>query len=102
MPGVGDAQKWQAAYNFARLLNQRNRNREALSVMSEVRKYTEIIARLNAVPDPEGAEYEALIGVPGMATTGMQPQSVTHIIIILFIIVGNAVYFITRRRGAQA
>ena len=48
------------------------------------------------------AEYEALVGVPGMATTGMQPQSVTHIIIILFIIVGNAVYFITRRRGNPA
>lgn len=48
------------------------------------------------------AEYETLVGVPGLATTGMQPQSVTHIIIILFIIVGNAVYFTTRRRGAQA
>ena len=48
------------------------------------------------------AEYEALIGVPGMATTGMQPQSVTHVIIILFIVIGNAVYFITRRRAAQA
>ena len=48
------------------------------------------------------AEYESLVGVPGRATTGMQPQSVTHLIIILFIVTGNAVYFITRRRGAQA
>ena len=45
------------------------------------------------------AEYEALVGAPGLGTTGMQPQSVTHLIIILFILVGNTVYFITRRRG---
>ncbi len=45
------------------------------------------------------AEYETIIGVPGSATAGMEPQSVTHLIIILFILLGNTVYFMTRRRS---
>lgn len=48
------------------------------------------------------AEYETLIDRPADATAGMQPQSVTHLIIILFIILGNSVYFMTRRRGGKA
>lgn len=48
------------------------------------------------------AEYETLIGVPGSATAGMEPQSVTHLIIIVFILLGNGVYFTTRRRGGKA
>ena len=48
------------------------------------------------------AEYEELVEAPGQATEGMQPQSVTHVIIILFIILGNAAYFISRRRGGRA
>ena len=48
------------------------------------------------------AEYETLVDTPGRATAGMEPQSVTHMIIILFIILGNAVYFTTRRRGGKA
>jgi hypothetical protein len=43
------------------------------------------------------AEYETLIGHPGMATTGMSSQSATHIIIIAFIALGNIVYFSSRR-----
>ena len=42
------------------------------------------------------AEYEALIGHPGGATAGMSPQSVTHLIIVFFILVGNAAYFAAR------
>ena len=48
------------------------------------------------------AEYETLIGEPGQATVGMQPQSVTHLIIVLFIILGNTVYFLSRRQAAKA
>jgi len=35
------------------------------------------------------AEYEAMIGVKGTATSGMDAQSVAHMIIIIFIILGN-------------
>ncbi len=43
------------------------------------------------------AEYETLIGQPEQATDGMRPQSVTHLIIIFFILSGNGLYFWSRR-----
>ena len=42
------------------------------------------------------AEYEALVGKRGLAVSGMRPQSVAHIVIIGFILLGNAVYFLHR------
>jgi hypothetical protein len=51
------------------------------------------------------AEYEGLVGHTGAATAGMRAQSVTHLIIVLFVLVGNAGYFLARRgkddRGRQ-
>jgi len=47
---------------------------------------------------PGSAEYEALIGQKGSATSGMDAQSVAHLVIVLFIILGNAAYFIERKR----
>ena len=44
------------------------------------------------------AEYEKLIGRPGGATAGMSAQSVTHLIIVFFILTGNAAYFAARHR----
>jgi hypothetical protein len=43
------------------------------------------------------AEYEELVGVKGMATAGMGAQSLVHLMIIFFIIMGNIAYFIGRR-----
>ena len=48
------------------------------------------------------AEYETLVGVQEQATLGMPPQSVTHLIIILFILLGNVMYFASRRRSSRA
>ena len=48
------------------------------------------------------AEYETLIETPGTATIGMRPQSVTHLVLILFILLGNVMYFLTRRRAARS
>ena len=42
------------------------------------------------------AEYEALVGKRALAVSGMRPQSVAHIVIIGFILLGNAVYFMHR------
>ncbi len=42
------------------------------------------------------AEYEKLINKKGMATRGMDAQSIGHIVVIGFILVGNIAYFITR------
>jgi len=44
------------------------------------------------------AEYELLINKPRFATKGMDAQSVAHLIIILFILIGNIGYFVTRKQ----
>jgi len=44
------------------------------------------------------AEYELLINKPGFATKGMDAQSVAHLVIILFILIGNIGYFATRKQ----
>lgn len=48
------------------------------------------------------AEYETLVEMPGDATKGMDAQSVVHALIVLFILLGNAVYFLSRRGRAAA
>jgi hypothetical protein len=48
------------------------------------------------------AEYEALIGQPGLAITSMDGQTMGHFVIILFILFGNVVYFLSRRQKARS
>ncbi len=43
------------------------------------------------------AEYETLVGVPGDATSGMDAQSIVHAVIIVFILLGNLSYILSRR-----
>ncbi|MEE8335428.1 MAG: hypothetical protein V3S48_03220 [Candidatus Neomarinimicrobiota bacterium] len=50
---------------------------------------------------PGAAEYEALIGIKGDATSGMDAQSIAHIVIVLFIFLGNAAFFIERKRSKK-
>jgi len=48
------------------------------------------------------AEYEKLINAPGTATAGMDAQSIAHLIIIIFIIIGNIFWHIekiTEKKG---
>jgi hypothetical protein len=46
------------------------------------------------------ADYETLVGIEGgQAIRGMSPQSVAHIVIMLFIIIGNIAYFTQKRKG---
>lgn len=46
------------------------------------------------------AEYEQLTGFTDMASRGMDAQSLIHFLIILFILMGNAGYLVSRRRRA--
>lgn len=46
------------------------------------------------------AEYESLVGHPDKASSGMRPQSVTHVIIIAFILLANITFFLSRRTSA--
>jgi len=50
---------------------------------------------------PGAAEYEALIGSPGIGTSGMDAQSIAHLVIVIFIIFGNITYFIETRRAKK-
>ncbi len=47
------------------------------------------------------ADYESLVGVKGTATQGMDAQSFGHLLIILFILLGNVAYFMTRKKGIR-
>lgn len=47
------------------------------------------------------AEYELLVNKPGFATKGMDAQSVAHLIIIIFILIGNIGYFATRKKDTM-
>jgi hypothetical protein len=47
------------------------------------------------------AEYEKLVGEPGLGTAGMASQSWAHVAIILFVILGNIAHA-ARRRAARA
>ncbi len=48
------------------------------------------------------AEYETLIGVPGMATRGMPAQEWAHLLVIGFIALGNMGFFFTRRKRRRS
>ena len=50
---------------------------------------------------PGAAEYETLIGRKGEATAGMDAQSIAHLVIVFFILVGNITYYIERKRSRQ-
>jgi hypothetical protein len=43
------------------------------------------------------AEYERLIKRPGMGIRGMDAQSITHALMLVFILIGNMGYFLMRR-----
>lgn len=50
---------------------------------------------------PGAAEYESLIGKPGIGTSGMDAQSIAHLVIVLFIVFGNISYFLERQRSKK-
>jgi len=48
------------------------------------------------------AEYEKLVGIPGTATRGMDAQSLGHLAIIVFIVLGNLFYLYLKKKGKLA
>lgn len=49
------------------------------------------------------AEYEMLVNKPSMAVSGMNSQSLVHLLIIGFVVLGNVAFFAARkRRGASS
>ena len=47
------------------------------------------------------AEYETLIGQPGLGTRGMPAQEWAHVLVIIFIVLGNLGYYFGRRQRRQ-
>ncbi len=47
------------------------------------------------------AEYEKMVGKPGLGIKGMDAQSVAHLLMLSFIVVGNIGYFLSRRHEAR-
>jgi hypothetical protein len=43
------------------------------------------------------AEYEVLANFPGTAAAGMDAQSLSHLLIVFFVLIGNAAYFAKRK-----
>lgn len=48
------------------------------------------------------AEYEEITGFTGKGTKFMLAQSFSHVVVVLFIVVGNLAFFLTRRKRAAA
>jgi hypothetical protein len=44
------------------------------------------------------AEYEVLVDKPGLAIVGMDSQSIAHLLIIAFVILGNIIYWAEKRK----
>ena len=44
------------------------------------------------------SDYEKLIGVPGRGVIGMGSQTFGHLLIVLFVVLGNIGYYLSRRR----
>ena len=44
------------------------------------------------------ADYETLVNTPGTASAGMDPQSIAHLVIVLFIIMANVFFFLEKRQ----
>ena len=64
--------------------------------VNEQRQLTGILGGLKAA-----SEYESLIGRLGTATTKMDAQSVAHLLILVFIALGNIKVFVAKRRKAN-
>lgn len=47
------------------------------------------------------AEFEILAKIPGRAVSGMDAQSLSHVLIILFIIVGNLAFLLGGKKGGR-
>ena len=67
-----------------------------LPYVNEQKQLTGLLAGLKAA-----AEYEVLIKTPGTATSGMDAQSIAHLIIIIFIAIGNINYWRDKKAGKK-
>lgn len=99
--GSGDSPEWWVAYAGTRY-------HQTLAVgctgvmASELYPYLKAQQLVGLVVGLKGAaEYEKLIGKPEKAYLGMKAQSIAHVAIILLVVLGNVVYFLSRRKTEE-
>lgn len=66
-----------------------------LPYVNQQKQLTGLLAGLKGA-----AEYEFLINSPGTATSGMDAQSLAHLLIIIFIVIGNLNYWRNKKQAA--
>ncbi len=71
----------------------------APSIMAYINEQKQLNGLLGGLK--AAAEYEKLIAVPGEATIKMDAQSVAHLIIIIFILIGNISYFVAKKNAGR-
>ena len=90
------SRQWNAKYGTIVLAIPSAGNFQAIMPLIESRS---VEAALNG---PQGsAEYEQLIGAPGMANRSISALSMGHLTIIFYMLLGNIVYTIERTRGGK-
>lgn len=67
-----------------------------LPYVNEQKQLTGLLAGLKAA-----AEYEYLAAKPGTATSGMDAQSIAHLLIIIFIVIGNVNYWRSKKNKTR-
>jgi hypothetical protein len=100
--GSGDSPEWWVAYAGTRY-------HQTIAVgctgvmASELYPYLKARQLVGLMVGLKGAaEYEKLIGKPAKASLGMKAQSIAHLAIILLVILGNVVYFLSRRKTERS
>lgn len=96
--GAGDSPEWWVTYAYARYQQKIAVGAVGVSI-SQYYPFLQTGQLVGLMPGLLGAaEYETLVNYPGKGTLGMSVQSIVHLLLIALVILGNATYFMIRRR----
>jgi len=71
-------------------------------LVADYAPYLQAKQLVGLVPGLRGAAgYEGLIGILGRGMAGIDAQSVAHLVILLLVVLGNAVYFANKRKSSE-
>jgi hypothetical protein len=88
-----------AGDNFGRPITGATTAVSTPSILPYINEQRQLIGLIGGLKS--AAEYEKLIGVLGTATDGMDAQSIAHLIIIIFIVLGNLSYHLNKKKPKQ-
>ena len=81
------------------LLDVAHRKKGILAGMPGAAEYENLVNNFmkNDLENENIVNFENIL--PGKATSRMSAQSLAHIVMVLFIIIGNVSYFLSRKKG---